>query len=417
VNSTSTASTRGVGPSPPDLTIKDLLRQLRADANGKEVQTAATYSHTWLANQFGHMCIGILAEFLATCIARWTINGYRAFEHGGGLSGILSAALEPPYTAGRPSGLVIAIVGATLWEARAYRNSVKEATGTFPLDKKLLRANALIAASYMALGAVLGFGFHLEAIPALLVSLAVAIFAIVLAPPWLRQKIIWQKGAMPYLFRLADAAPTIGAKDAQDLQSLIDAGAPPTTSPCQVVIGGPIGSGRTPMAAGIGTEFAFRKNKVRYLSLDMLLEFAVTASGHPYPNDAGPTTIGYWPWSEAQVVIIDDVGPLIAAQQHAQQANLARFNTILQNDLKSIADVLAQCHTIWVIGDLRPPYESGTLPATLDDFAKAISKYCSGQRDAVVIELDTPPTRAVPSGKPLAAAVRNVRRVGTQQIS
>ncbi len=292
----------------------------------------------------------------------------------------MSAALDDPYTAGRPTGLVIAIVGATFWEARAYRNSVREATGTFPLDKKLLRANAVIAAVYMALGAVFGFGLHTSAIPAVLLRSWWLIVAVVLAPPWLRQKINWQKGAMPYLFRLADTAPTIGAKDAQDLQSLIDEGAPPKTIPCQIVIGGPIGSGRTPMAAGIGTEFAFRKCKVRYLSLDMLLEFAASASGHCYPDDAGPTTIGYWPWSEAQVVIIDDVGPLIATRQSTQQANLARFSAILENDLKSIADVLAQCHTVWVIGDLRPSYEGGTLPDTLDDFAKAIREYCSGKR-------------------------------------
>jgi hypothetical protein len=32
------------------------------------------------------------------------------------------------------------------------------------------------------------------------------------------------------------------------------------------------------MAAGIGTEFAFKNHKVRYLSLDALLEFAVNAT-------------------------------------------------------------------------------------------------------------------------------------------
>jgi hypothetical protein len=392
-----------------------LQQQFWADAYGKEVQTAATYSYTWLADQFGHVCLGILAAFLATWIAGWTIYGFRALVGGAGLPEIVRAAIDAPYTAGRIWGLMVPIVGASLWEWNAYRSSVKNATGTFPLDKKLLRDNAIIATVYIALGAVLGFAFHMPAIPALLMSVAVVVAGILLAPPWLRQKIIWQKGAMPYLFRLADAAPTIGSQDAQALQRLIDEGAPPTTRPCQVVIGGPIGSGRTPMAAGIGTEFAFKKNKVRYLSLDMLLEFAVTASGHPYPNDAGPTTIGYWPWSEAQVVIIDDVGPLIAAQQAEQRANLTRFTAILENDLKSIAGVLGKCHTVWVIGDLRPPYASGTLSATLDDFAKTIGKYCSAQRDAVVIELGTPPTEAVPSGKPLAAAVRNVRRVYTQQ--
>jgi hypothetical protein len=414
VNPTNPAQAAPVGPSAPNLTVKNLGKQFWADAYGKEVQTAATYSYTWLADQFGHICIGILADFLATLIAGWWIYGFRAFTSGASLSQIVGAALEAPYQDWEPAiwGLVIAVIGSSLWELSAYRSSVKNATGTFPLDTTLLRDNAIIATVYMALGAVLGFAFHRRAIPALLISCGVVVAAILLAPRWLRQKITWQKAALPYLFRLADAAPTIGAEDAKTLQSLIDGGAPPAKHvlPCQVVIGGPIGSGRTSMAAGIGTEFAFKNNKVRYLSLDTLLEFAASAS-----DDPGPTTIMYWPWSEAQVVIIDGVGPLIAAQEPQQKANLARFTQLLHHDLKPIARVLAQCHTVWVIGDLCPPNESGTLGATLDDFAKAIATYCSCQRDTLVIELGEPVKRSALKGEPRAAAVRNVRRIDTKK--
>jgi hypothetical protein len=414
VNPTNPAQAAPVGPSAPNLTVKNLGKQFWADAYGKEVQTAATYSYTWLADQFGHICIGILANFLATLVAGWAIYGFRAFTSGASPSQIAGAALEAPYQDWEAAvwGLVIAVIGSSLWELSAYRSSVKNATGTFPLDTTLLRDNAIIATVYMALGAVLGFAFHRRAIPALLISCGVVVAAILLAPRWLRQKITWQKAALPYLFRLADAAPTIGAEDAKTLQSLIDGGAPPAKHvlPCQVVIGGPIGSGRTSMAAGIGTEFAFKNNKVRYLSLDTLLEFAASAS-----DDPGPTTIMYWPWSEAQVVIIDGVGPLIAAQEPQQKANLARFTQLLHHDLKPIARVLAQCHTVWVIGDLCPPNESGTLGATLDDFAKAIATYCSCQRDTLVIELGEPVKRSALKGEPRAAAVRNVRRIDTKK--
>src|SRR6516225_12452756 len=58
-----------VGPSKPNLSVKDILAQFWADAYGKEVQTAATYSYTWLADQFGHLCIGIVVDFAATAVA------------------------------------------------------------------------------------------------------------------------------------------------------------------------------------------------------------------------------------------------------------------------------------------------------------------------------------------------------------
>jgi pantothenate kinase-related protein Tda10 len=105
----------------------------------------------------------------------------------------------------------------------------------------------------------------------------VLVVAVLFAPKWLRQKIIRQKAALPYLFRLADVLPTVDQPDADTLQGLIERGAPRNAKPCQIVIGGPIGAGRTSMAAGIGTEFAFKNHKVRYLSLDALLEFAVPA--------------------------------------------------------------------------------------------------------------------------------------------
>ena len=91
----------------------------------------------------------------------------------------------------------------------------------------------------------------------------------------------------PYLFRLADVLPTVDKERARVLQSLIERGAPPYTPPCQIVIDGPIGAGRTSMAASIGTEFAFKNHKVRYLSLDALLEFAVNATEACFPDDVG----------------------------------------------------------------------------------------------------------------------------------
>ena len=279
------------GPTPPKLTSKDLLRQFWADAYGKEVQSAATYSYMWLADQFGHICIGIILHFIATAFCGW------AMAH-------LGFVPKWEYDTGKWPGLIIVVIVAAIWEWSAYSSSVKQATGRFPLDSKLLGYNAIIAATYIALGGLLGFAFHLHFKSALLVALIVAVVAIVLAPWWLRQKIIWQKASLPYLFRLADvAAQTVQETDAEVLQKLIDNGAPPSTRACQVVIGGPIGSGRTPMATGIGTEFAFKNHKVPYLSLDSLLEFSANATGDDFPNDPGPTTISYWPWSECQVVI------------------------------------------------------------------------------------------------------------------
>lgn len=393
-----------VGPSAPRLTTKDLLHQFWADAYGKEVQTAATYSYTWLADQFGHICIGIILNFIATA-----------------LSGLVMAyfgwATEFKYDTGLWPGLIIAVIIAAIWEWSAYNSSVKQATGRFPLDSRLLLWNAIVAATYMALGAVLGFGFHLPFKPALLVGAFVAVAAVLLAPWWLRQKIIWQKASLPYLFRLADvAALTIQETEAKLLQKLIDDGAPPFTQACQVVIGGPIGSGRTSMAAGIGTEFAFKKHKVRYLSLDSLLEFAANVTGGVFPDDPGPTTISYWPWSQSQVVIIDGVGPMVATNEQGHEANLERFKAMLQHDLGTVADVLKNCHTIWVLGDLSPPPPRSQLETLLAQFAKALADHFESKRDPLVVELSSPPAVQPKRGTLLPTTRRAARATAVQRV-
>jgi hypothetical protein len=131
---------------------------------------------------------------------------------------------------------------SSLPEASTFFSSEQSAKGLFPLGRELLRDNAIIATLYMALGAVVGFGFHIG-LPwsDVVVIIACTIIAIWLAPRWLRQKIIWQKAALPYLSRLADMEPTMGQEAAKMLQELLDKGAA-EIKPAQVIIGGPVGS-------------------------------------------------------------------------------------------------------------------------------------------------------------------------------
>ena len=224
----------------------------------------------------------------------------------------------------------------------------------------------------MILGGVLGFAFHLYLTWALIVSAVVLVVAIRLAPWWLRQKIVWQKAALPYLFRLADVLPTVDKEDrASVLQSLIERGAPPYTPPCQIVIGGPIGAARTSMAAGIGTEFAFKIIRSVISALMHCLNLRSTQRKHAFQDDCGPTTISYWRWSQSQVVIIDGIGPMLAVDDTGGQANVSRFKGMLDANLSKVAHVLKQCHTIWVMGDLCPPPPSDQLGKILEGFAQS----------------------------------------------
>ncbi len=230
----STVAPRAGGPTRPTVTTKQIWTQFKIDIKGKEVHTAETSSHSWVANQFGHVCLGIL------------------------LASGLGLVLRLPYFGGLTFpwdyvvGALLATIGVALWEWHAYRCEVKSANTKFLLDRKLLRDNAVIAAAYMVLGVATAFLFRYFAftdaewlgIPiewwGAAFFLGLVLIGVRLAVPWLRQKITWQKAALPYLFRLADAR----YDDPGKLHRLININPPPDSASSQIVIGGPIGSGR-----------------------------------------------------------------------------------------------------------------------------------------------------------------------------
>jgi hypothetical protein len=385
-------------PVPPEISAKDLWIQFGRDIFGKETRTAPTYSYTWIADQMGHIGIGIIADFVATFVI-----------------GLLLGFLSPPDFIPRFFGFLIAAAGVSFWEYSTYETAVAEATQVFPLDEKLVRRNAVTAAAYMIIGAAIGFSFHHDdTILGLGLPLVLAGIAVLLAPSWLRQKMTWQKAGIPYLFRVADMPPEfIDEAVPAKLQALIEqpAPGPGDAVPRQIVVAGPVESGRTSLACGIGTEFAFRNATVRYLSFDDLLEFAAASNMTVIPpilhDDEGPCTIKYWEWNRAQILIIDDIGPALTADGPEQGA--ARFRMLLAGPLKPIAGELAKRHTVWIFGDL------GSSSDALASCVGAVHAFCDGKEPPLVVELKHLPDLA-PKSRPkwpdlLASAMKLPDRV------
>jgi hypothetical protein len=350
-----------------------LLRQCKLDVHGKEVQSAATYSYLWSADQIGHMGVGIVLNFLLVMVVYYAMDGLA----------YLRVLGSPPDE--KPHALIAQIVGFLIttwavshWEYNAYTTDVKNARPPFVLDKRLLGWNAVTAAGYMVIGAVIGWGFHRPGWQAWVIVALALVVAFGIAPPWLRQKIIWQKAGLPYLFRLADTESSILEEPAREMEKLIAGAAPPGAPPAQVVLAGPIGSGRTSLAAAIGTEFAFRKKSVRYLTLDRLIEFATAPSLRDHPptfgDDPGPVNIKYWTWTEAQVLVIDDIGPVIGALP--DDDILPRFRSLLEGPLASVRAALAVRHTVWILGDIGT---GGEGLAMLAQFAETVAWFCDGE--------------------------------------
>jgi hypothetical protein len=275
----------------------------------------------------------------------------------------------------------IAVGVCTYWEVSAFRSFAARSTGLFPPDTALLWRNAVAASLYMVLGIALGMAWQC----ALLFSdsdkafllpprfwtwlgVAVTVFctvtALAVAYPWVRQKMMWQKAAMPFLFRLADARDTIAKDDAQRLQAYADQHlrkrADRTVHTPVLLISGPLWAGKTSFACGIGTEAAFRNMTVRYVTFNKLKQMAESAR-----DDLGPSNIVYWKWKQSEVVVVDDIDSGTFSQDFTA---LESFKAIAVGN--HFADHFSGRISIWVIG----PKAEDELAA----WQNAISEVCTG---------------------------------------
>ena len=343
-------------PSAPDISVADVARQFKLDIYDKEVQSAATYSYLWIADQVGHMGLAVVLQFFGHDIHQF-----------------LSHWIDLSWISANLFGLLLVFIATAYWEYSSYNHMLKQTTGLFPVNKRGLAANAIAATGYMWGGAVIGYGFHLETGPSIEVMLLVLFVALFPAVPWIRQKMIWQKAELPFLHRLANVRKTITSEAAAEVQMVVERSLPPDGEPRQVIIFGSIGTGRTSLAAGIGTEFAFRKRKVRYLTFDKFLELSSSTENFP-----GPKNINYWPWCDAQVLVVDDVSSALLPMQNAHMP-IEIFERALIKHIKSNWDGLTNRDSVWVVGDV----EDQALWIDL------IERVCESSQPAVIVELST----------------------------
>jgi hypothetical protein len=107
---------------------------------------------------------------------------------------------------------------------------------------------------------------------------------------------------------------------------------------------------------------------------------------------------------------------MVATNEQGHEANLERFKAMLQHDLGTVADVLKNCHTIWVLGDLSPPPPRSQLETLLAQFAKALADHFDSKRDPIVVELSSPPAVQPKRGTLLPTTRRAARATAVQRV-
>ena len=362
-------------PDADPLGFRRVFTQVAHDLYGtKDVQDAITASYVWMADQIGHLALGLLPTLLFGWI--WQL----LCDHWG---------LGEGWSIGGCAALALAIFAYWISKERQdYVDTYKRAVKRFPFDSSDITWNVKTALLYFGIGGLLALG-ALTNWKWLVVALLLSLWpAFRVAFWWLRRKLAFQQAGLPYLYRLTNFSGVI-ADDAVaavtglcDLKNrpivlwkvlfgrdVIEKAAPVTVR--HFLITGPLRSGKTSLAVGIGTEFAFALGIGRYLSAAKLMELK---TGPRDDTKAVASEMDYddgrvlWPLAECDLLIVDDVDgglptgtvPAISAIRPVEFAAALKTN----HGPAPLGD-LGGKRTVWVLGNTTTTDEWKTVIADL----------------------------------------------------
>ena len=307
----------------------NVIKQAYKDWFGKDVQETPTVSYVWTADQFGHFGLG----FTVTYLLGWTVGPYinQCIRNN------IYSSFDPRFDLS-----TCALLTMTIWvikeiqdffrERKNFRNA-HEVVGVadFPFNAAEIWWNVATALFYFLIGAAVAAASGYRPLWAAWVAAGFFFLNLPLAFWWLRRKITFQQAGLPYLYRLGNFPNRIDlvprSEDTRDVIKLIEQFIAPKVSRDLVarkhlIISGPGNGGKTSLATGIGTEFAFRQGIGRFITMVELLQMAeptrrLHSAAAPTVQRGGQLTVPedqefddgrvLWQWDRVSMLLVDDV--------------------------------------------------------------------------------------------------------------
>jgi hypothetical protein len=369
----------------PPLGVRRVFTQVSHDLYGtKDVQDVITASYVWMADQIGHLFLGLVP----TLLLAWLATGLASPGWFREILIIVFAAAMFGYWVSK--------------EITDFHDTQIRAGKVFEFDSSDILWNVKTALLYFGIGGVWAVSAFTPG-PWLLFAIVASLWpGVLVAYWWLRRKLAFQQAGLPYLYRLANFKTALGPHIEEAIcklanlkqrkvvmwRVLIGLDKIPQHQPSfrHLVITGPLGAGKTSLATGIGTEFAFALGIGRYMSALELVQTVVSSTGpaNQMVYDDGRVL---WPWRACDLLIVDDCDASFATPDGAvthliQPGTLAA--SLTGGDPRAL-NWLGAKRSVWVVGD------SSGIDAWKDSIAAML-----GVAPAEILTVDLTPIASAP---------------------
>lgn len=310
--------------------LSQLLRQLKSDWFGKEVQSGYTYTYVWMANQFANFNLGFLPSFFIISLDLY----FYKFTDWLFLVPVLQLFLwmfkefAHYLQTTKNHGLAFQRSGSS-WQKK-YRHEYK-------MD---IFMDSITSLLFFFFGLVTAFSMVFSWVYPLLFFAIFFLIAFIPSYYWLSRKLCFQQADLPFQYRIWNFDRVISNEEAHHIVQFIKG----RNKIKHLLIFGPPRSQKTSLAVGIGTERTFHVRPARYATFPMFLKIASYAEKPEHLKYEGKV---YWPWRMSELLIIDDVTP------SSEEENLITIDEVtaaIKKLPQESLEELQNLQTVWVLG-------------------------------------------------------------------